>query len=139
MKPAIWGMTGLALCLSGSVAFAHHSFAMFDAEKTIKLDGTVKEFLWTNPHTWIVMSVKNAQGAEEQWAIEMGGPAGLARDGWSPTTLTPGMNVSALIHPLRDGSRGGQFMVITLPDGSQKGNANARPGSDAGGLPALPY
>lgn len=137
MKFSALGFAVVGLCLGGGAAFAHHSFAMFDAEKTVKLDGTVKQFLWTNPHSWIVMMVKNAQGAEEQWAIEMGGPAGLARDGWRSNTLTPGMKVSALVHPLRDGTRGGQFMIITLPDGSTKGTANAVPGNDAGGLPAV--
>jgi hypothetical protein len=108
---------------------------MFDPDKTIKLEGTVKEFLWTNPHSWIVILVRNAQGGDEQWAIEMGGPAGLARDGWGPTSLTPGMKVSTIVHPLRDGTRGGQFLAITLPDGTMKGNPDARPGSDANGLP----
>ena len=125
-------LTGIAFAMSTSAALAHHSFAMFDAEKNIKLDGTVKEFQWTNPHSWILMMVKSQSGAEEQWAIEMGGPAGLARQGWVPKTLTPGMKVSAIIHPLKDGTRGGQFMAITLPDGSVKGNANARPSADAG-------
>ena len=135
MRLAVLSVTGIGICLLSTTAVGHHSFAMFDPDKTVKLDGTVKEFLWTNPHSWILVVVKNAQGAEEQWAIEMGGPAGLARDGWRPTTLTPGMPVSALIHPLRDGSRGGQFMAITLPDGTMKGNPNARPAADAGGLP----
>ena len=114
-------------------ASAHHSFAMFDAEKTVKLDGTVKEFQWTNPHSWILITVKNAQGADEQWAIEMGGPAGLARQGWVPKTLTPGMKVTAVIHPLKDGTRGGQFMAVTLPDGTLKGNPNAAASANAGG------
>ena len=135
MKRALVCVMAAGLALLSTTALGHHSFAMFDPDKTIKLDGTVKEFLWTNPHSWIVVVVKNAQGGDEQWAIEMGGPAGLARDGWSAKTLTPGMRVSTLIHPLRDGTRGGQFMLITLPDGTTKGNANARPAADAGGLP----
>jgi len=128
-------MLGLATVITAALAapaLAHHSFAMFDAEKKMTLDGTVKEFQWTNPHSWILMMVKGQSGADEQWAIEMGGPAGLARQGWVPKTLTPGMKVSAIIHPLKDGTRGGQFMAITLPDGSVKGNANARPSADAG-------
>jgi Family of unknown function (DUF6152) len=60
---------------------------MFDAEKTKTLEGTVKEFQWTNPHSWILMTVNNDHGQAEQWAIEMGGPAGLARQGWSPRPL----------------------------------------------------
>ena len=119
--------------LSFASASAHHSFAMFDAERNVKLEGTIKEFQWTNPHSWILMMVKNAQGADEQWAIEMGGPAGLARQGWVPKTLTPGMKVTAIIHPLKDGTRGGQFMAVTLPDGTLKGNPNAAASANAGG------
>ena len=127
MKLSTICLGAVAVAISASAALAHHSFAMFDAEKAIKLEGTVKEFQWTNPHSWILMMVKNQQGVDEQWAIEMGGPAGLARQGWIPKTLTPGMKVSAIIHPLKDGTRGGQFMAVTLPDGSLKGNPNARP------------
>lgn len=128
-------LTGIVLAYAPP-ALAHHSFAMFDAEKKMTLDGTIKEFQWTNPHSWILIMARNQQGVEEQWAIEMGGPAGLARQGWVATTLTPGMKVSTIIHPLKDGTRGGQFMAITLPDGTQKGNANARPSADAGAGPA---
>ena len=132
MRLSTISLAGVAIAMFAAPALAHHSFAMFDAEMNVKLDGTIKEFQWTNPHSWILMMVKDAQGADQQWAIEMGGPAGLARQGWVPKTLTPGMKVSAIIHPLKDGTRGGQFMAITLPDGSLKGNPNARPSADAG-------
>ena len=102
-------------------AVAHHSFAMFDAEKTATLQGSVKEFQWTNPHAWIVLNVPNQQGQAEQWAIELNGPSALVRDGWKPKTLTPGMNVSVTIHPLRDGTNGGQFLKVKLPDGTEMG------------------
>jgi hypothetical protein len=114
-------------------AVAHHSFAMFDAEKAVTLDGTVKEFQWTNPHAWILINVANAQGGQDQWAIEMGGPGGLARQGWIPKTLTPGMKITATIHPLKDGTHGGQYMAVKLPDGTLKGNVNARASANAGG------
>ena len=133
MKFRTLGLAGIAVAMSAIPAFAHHSFAMFDAEKSMTLEGTVKEFQWTNPHSWILMTVNNAQGQPEQWAIELNGPGGLARQGWVPKTLTPGMKVKAVIHPLRDGTNGGQFMAITLPDGTQKGNVNAAPGANAGG------
>jgi hypothetical protein len=131
MKLNVLGIAGLAFALSAIPAIAHHSFAMFDAEKVMTLEGTVKDFQWTNPHSWILMTVN-----DKQWAIEMGGPAGLARQGWRPKTLTPGMQIKAVIHPLRDGGAGGQFMAVTLPDGKQFGNANAAPSADAGGAPA---
>jgi hypothetical protein len=132
MKINAFSLACVAVAMSAIPAFAHHSFAMFDAEKKVTLDGTVKEFQWTNPHSWILMTVANAQGQPEQWAIEMGGPSGLARQGWVPKTLTPGMKVKTVIHPLRDGTAGGQFMAITLPDGSQMGNPDGRPNANAG-------
>jgi len=132
MKVKSLGLAGIAIAMSAMPAFAHHSFAMFDAEKKVTLEGTVKEFQWTNPHSWILMTVSNAQGQPEQWAIEMGGPSGLARQGWVPKTLTPGMKVKTVIHPLRDGTAGGQFMAITLPDGTEMGNPNGRPNANAG-------
>jgi len=130
------GLAGIAVAMSVIPAVAHHSFAMFDAQKSTTLEGVVKEFQWTNPHSWILLTVENAQGGAEQWAIEMGGPAGLARQGWKPKTLTPGMKVKAVVHPLRDGANGGQFMAVTLPDGTQMGNPNAAPSAEPGAGPA---
>ncbi|HEX5278823.1 MAG TPA: DUF6152 family protein [Micropepsaceae bacterium] len=132
MKLTTVHLAAAAALLYAVPAFAHHSFAMFDAEKKVTLEGTVKEFQWTNPHSWILMMVPNAQGAPEQWAIEMGAPGGLARQGWVPKTLKPGMKVTAVIHPLKDGTHGGQFMAVTLPDGQTKGNPNGAANANAG-------
>jgi Family of unknown function (DUF6152) len=136
MKLRALGFAGIAVAMTTIPAIAHHSFAMFDAEKTKVLEGTIKEFQWTNPHSWILMTVDNDKGQAERWAIEMGGPAGLARQGWVPKTLTPGMKVKTVIHPLRDGNNGGQFMAVTLPDGKVMGNPNGAPSANAGGGPA---
>jgi hypothetical protein len=119
-------LAGVALGVYALPASAHHSFAMFDANQTKTLDGTVKEFQWTNPHAWIMLTVNN-DGQDQQWAIEMGGPSGLARDGWRPKTLSPGMPLKVTIHPLKEGSNGGQFLEATLPDGKQMGRAAAGP------------
>jgi Family of unknown function (DUF6152) len=123
------GLAGIAVAMYAIPAVAHHSFAMFDATATVNLDGKVKEFQWTNPHAWIMLTV-NKDGQDQQWAIEMNGPAGLARLGWRPKTLTPGMPVKMTIHPLKDGTNGGQFMDITLPDGTVMGR-----GGPPGGAP----
>jgi Family of unknown function (DUF6152) len=118
---------------ASSAAYAHHSFAMFDADSKVTLEGVVKDFQWTNPHAWIMLTVANTEGRAEPWAIELGGPSGLARQGWRPKTLTPGMPVSVTVHPLRDESHGGQFMAVKLPDGTQLGNPNGRePGGPVG-------
>ena len=131
------GIAGIAVAMSAipSVpSVAHHSFAMFDAGTISTLEGTVKEFQWTNPHAWILLMAKNAEGQDVQWAIEMNGPTGLARQGWLPKTLTPGMPVKVVIHPLRDGKSGGQFLAVTLPDGKVLGNPAGR-GPAPGGAP----
>ena len=123
---------GTALAVSTGTALAHHSFAMFDSAQEVTLSGTVKEFQWVNPHAWIYVMVPGRDGHLEQWAIEMGGPGQLARQGFTPKTLAPGMNVEVVVHPLRDGSNGGQFMALTLPDGTHLGNP------DRGLVPAPP-
>jgi hypothetical protein len=121
------GLAGVAAVAVAIPAAAHHSFAMFDALKIVQLEGNVKEFQWTNPHAWILLNVKDEQGQMVMWAIEMNGPTGLARQGWLPKTLTPGMAIKAHIHPLRDGKSGGQFLAVTLPDGKVMGNPTGRP------------
>jgi Family of unknown function (DUF6152) len=106
-------------------AFAHHSFAMFDSSQSKTLEGTVKEFQWTNPHAWIMLTVAK-DGDSEDWAVEMMGPGGLARQGWTQKTLEPGMPIKLVVHPLRDGTNGGQFVEATLPDGTHMGRNAAR-------------
>lgn len=121
-----YAFAGLAAAMCAVPALAHHSFAMFDASKLVTLEGTIKQFQWTNPHAWIILMVADSEEAPVQWAIEMNGPTGLARDGWYPKTLTPGMKVKVVIHPLHDGKKGGQFLAVTLPDGTVMGNPAGR-------------
>ena len=126
MKLKALGLAGIAVAMGAIPAVAHHSFAMFDASQKVTVAGTVKEFQWTNPHAFILMMVANSDGQAEQWSIEMGGPGGLARQGWVPKTLKPGMNVSVTMHPLKEG-HGGQFLAVMLPDGTQLGNPDNEP------------
>ncbi len=116
----------VAIAMCAIPAVAHHSFAMFDATKTMTLQGTIKEFHWTNPHSWIFLMVADAEGQPKEWAIELGSPGCLVRQGWVPKTLTPGMNVKVVVRPLKDGKIGGQFLTLTLPDGTQLGDPSTR-------------
>ena len=123
-----------ALSLAAVAAFAlavpasaHHSFAMFDADKTVSLTGTVKEFEWTNPHAWLrVMVQDQAAGKQVQWALEMGSPGQQAGRGWKPDSVKPGDKVTITLHPLKDGSRGGQLLTAMLPNGQQLTNGGQR-------------
>src|SRR5258708_22268686 len=116
------GLAGIAVALFASPALAHHSFAMFDADTKVTIEGTVKEFQWTNPHAWIMLNVANTEGKPEPWAVELNGPSGLVRQGWKPKTLTPGMPITLTIHPLKDGTHGGQFIAGTLSGGKDDRN-----------------
>ena len=98
-------------------AQAHHSFARFDAQRPVTVQGTVKDFQWTNPHAWIMLVV-DRRGRAQQWAIELPGASGLVLQGWKPKTIIPGMVVTTTIRPLRDGTNGGQFLEVKLPDGT---------------------
>src|SRR5258705_10750419 len=90
MKLRALSLAGIALAMYAAPALAHHSFAMFDAEKKMTLDGTVKEFQWTNPHSWILFMFPDAAGTPQQWAIVLCAPGVFALQGWGPKNLTPG-------------------------------------------------
>ena len=121
-------LAAIAACALAAPALAHHSFSMFDADKTVTMTGTVKEFEWTNPHSWLrIMVVDSASGKPMQWGLEMGSPGQQSRVGWKPDSVKPGDKVTVTIHPLKDGSRGGQFITAILPSGSMLGNGGQRP------------
>jgi hypothetical protein len=109
----------LAVLFAGQPASAHHSFEMFDSTKTINLTGTIKEFQWTNPHTWTWIDVPNDKGSVDTWGIEGMSPNFLGRRGWTKHTLSPGDKVTISIFPLKDGLKGGTFLHCTLPDGKE--------------------
>lgn len=112
---------GFLFVLSTSVSIAHHSFAMFDDTKELALVGVVKEFQWTNPHTWIQLNVADESGTLVEWSIEGGSPGTLSRQGWTKNTFRPGDKVSIKVHPMKDGSAAGGFIGAQLADGSTIG------------------
>lgn len=104
------------LLVTTAAAFAHHSPAVFDLTKQTKLAGVVKEFRWTNPHSWIELDVRSERGGEA-WAIEMTGPTHLVRAGWKSTTIKAGDEVTITVNPLRTDEKVGKFVSLTLRDG----------------------
>jgi hypothetical protein len=111
-------LAGVALAFaSAAPALAHHSFAMFDRSREVRLDGVIKEFRWINPHSWIAISVQGAGGASTDWSIEMTSPNNLVMAGWKRTSLNPGDKVVMFVYPLKDGGPGGSFVRVQLPDG----------------------
>jgi hypothetical protein len=107
----------LMMLAPASLLMAHHAPAVFDQTRTIVVEGTVTEFVWSNPHSWIRMDVVGDNGKITNWSMEMNPPTYLVRGGWRSTTLKPGDKVTVVANPLRTGEPGGKYVSITLPDG----------------------
>jgi hypothetical protein len=136
MKLKIAGCAVIALAALAVPAQAHHSFAMFDQEKTISISGTVKEFEWSNPHAWIhITATDDATGRPVDWAFEMGSVGQIAAQGWKSDSIKPGDKITVTGHPLRDGSRGGQYRSVKFADGS---TISQRPDTNAANQNAIP-
>jgi hypothetical protein len=120
-------LNGLALATVLAIpALAHHSFTMFDTTKAITITGTVTEFQWTNPHSYIEIDVPDESGAVKHWSIEMGSPSILQQSGWKFSNLKKGDKTTLVINPLKDGRPGGFLNTATLPDGRVLGNGPGR-------------
>ena len=121
------GFVGAMLVTLSVPAVAHHSAAAIDRTRSVTVSGTVKEFRWANPHSWIDLDVPNATGGVDTWSLEMTSPTFLLRAGWKSTTLKPGDKVSVTVRPMRTGEPGGLFVSVTLPDGRVLGERPATP------------
>jgi|SRR5262245_46087951 len=122
-------MFGSLIVLSVVVPLlAHHSPAVFDRTKEVKLIGVVKEFRWSNPHSFIELDVRNEKGETDRWAVEMNPPSYLVKAGWKSSTIKPGDSVTIMVNPLRTNEKVGKFISITLASGQVLGE---NPPSDA--------
>jgi hypothetical protein len=128
-NPLTLVMTTLSLAAAMPV-LAHHSFtAEFDANKEVRLDGTVVKMEWVNPHSWLHIAVVNDKGETEEWAVEGGSPGVLLRLGWTKDSLTPGTKVIVNGYAAKDGSLRANSRNIEFPDGRvlDAGSSNRRP------------
>jgi hypothetical protein len=112
----------IALLGAGGIAQAHHSFAPYERELQIQLDGTVIRYQWTNPHVYIELDVKDAGGETSQWLIECANPGILNRVGWKWNMIEAGDEISVIVSPLRNGESGALLKALRLSDGSTHSN-----------------
>ena len=115
----------LATVIAPALAGAHHSTAMFERDARVTLTGVIKEFQWTNPHSWIQVVAPGPDGKPAEWSIECSSPNTLSRQGWKPSTFKPGDKVVVVANPMKDGTHAGLLITVTLADGRVLG-----PGAD---------
>jgi Family of unknown function (DUF6152) len=115
-RPLRWAFA--ALVLVGGPALAHHSAVMFDDTKEVTITGTIKEFQYTNPHSWLLVNVKNKDGSVTTWGFEAEGPSTLMRAGIHKSDFMPGTEVTMTGHPMRDGRPAATWMkAVRTSDG----------------------
>jgi Family of unknown function (DUF6152) len=125
----------IALCVAVGVLFcavpatSHHSNSAYEVEKVITITGIVKEWKWTNPHTWLYVTVDDEKAGKVEWAVEGRAPGVLGRVGWDRSVLKPGEKVTIHMSPAKDGSHVGIIARVTKEDGTILGNGGNNPGN----------
>ena len=109
---------GLLAALTAAPVVAHHAFnAEFDAKRPVKFKGTVTKMVWVNPHAWIYVDVKKADGSVEEWMVEAGTPNTLLRRGLTRQSLPAGTEITVDGYQSKDGSLRANGRDLTLPNG----------------------
>jgi len=117
MKNLIVAAAIVTAVFVSSAIFAHHSAAGIDRTKSVTVEGTVRQFKWGNPHSWLEVDVPNGKGGTDLWNFEMNPPAYLVRSGWKSTSVKAGDKVKVTGRPFMSGEPGGIFVSATLENG----------------------
>ena len=125
-----------ALALAAAVpVFAHHSFAIFAMDKNVTYKGKVVEYRWLNPHSHVTIKVDPGPGVDSDtvgtWDLEGGSTNIMGRQGWNKATFKAGDEITAVAHPLKDGSKGASLFYVIMPDGRRLYHDIARPKGEA--------
>lgn len=121
-------VTATVMVLLGRPSFAHHSYAMFDRQKSATYAAVVRTWEFNNPHAYLWVYINDASGTPQLWGLEGPGPTTLIHNGWDKDTIKPGDRVTVQINPLLDGRNGGNLIKVTAADGRSL---------DAGPLPGV--
>ena len=112
-------LVGICLAIASAPAWAHHSAAMFEEKKTITVEGVVKEFQFTNPHSWLLVDVKDKNGKVTTWGFEAEGPSTLQRAGIRPSEFPVGTKLTITGRPMKDGRPAAIWEYAVRADGKQ--------------------
>ena len=135
MNTAAAWLAAAAVMTATAPATAHHSAAMFDSSKRITVEGTVKDWQWTNPHAWLQIIAPDDKGSMVEQGFELGSPNTLVRNGFRKDSFKPGDKVTIIGSPRKDGMPGGALTMVKTADGQwlQWGpGADAKAAAEAG-------
>jgi hypothetical protein len=132
-KIALAAAAAAASVVAAGTAVAHHSTAAFDTSRVVKVEGTVTQFRWINPHASFKVDGKSeGDDPDGVWTVEMTAPNVLINQGWTRTALQVGDHVTIYVNPLRnsavlnDGSTGGLYVGAVLKDGKTLGRTDGK-------------
>ena len=114
-----FGSVAIAIVLAGAPALAHHSATMFEDSKTVAVEGVVKEFQYTNPHSWLLVDVRDKTGKVITWGFEAEGPSTLQRAGIRPSEFPVGTKVTMTGRPMKDGRPAAIWVLAVRADGKR--------------------
>jgi len=118
MRTLLSSVTVAAVLLCARPAQSHHSNVLYEVTKVVTISGTVKEFRWVNPHTWLYLTVDDGRGGKTEWKVEGRAPGILRRAGWKTTSLVSGETVTVDMSPAKDGTHVGIIARVTKADGT---------------------
>jgi hypothetical protein len=120
IKTSLVTLAGIVFAAAlAAPAMAHHSATMFESEKTITVEGVVKQFQFTNPHSWLLVDVKNKNGSVTTWGFEAEGPSTLQRSGIRPSDFPAGTKLKITGRPMKDGTPAAIWVEAIRADGKR--------------------
>jgi hypothetical protein len=125
MRAVVTSLVLAGLLLFASPAQSHHSNVAYEVNKVITVTGVVKEFRWSNPHTWLYLTVDDGKGAKVEWAAEGRAPGVLLRAGWTRSSLKGGETVTVDMSPAKNGTHTAIIARVTKADGTILSNQPA--------------
>ena len=110
-------IAGVCLLAVSIPLAAHHGAAGYDMDKQLTMKGTVKEWLWANPHCFMKYDATDEKGTVAHWAVEVSNPTDMIKRGWSLHSFKPGDEITVTVRPAKNGAPVGQLLKVVLPNG----------------------
>lgn len=118
-RTLIGAFVASALLIASTPLLGHHGSASFDPDKRLTLEGSVTEWLWSNPHCFLKVDAKDDTGSVRNWNLELGNPTDSTTVGFRRTTFKAGDKVTVTVQPVKSGAPVGRLLTVQLPDGTK--------------------